>query len=219
MKHALTGAVPVMTALFLLVAVPNYAAMGNDIAGCTLLCAQSTVQEPLYPCTDVFDSYSSPVVPIVIANLCVVLHLVAAYAMFSAPVFALVEASVTKSAKLSNKTAIAFRVIWRICYIATLGLLGGIAPFFSSIVGLVGGLSFWPLAVGLVRCMPSTHSIKSPHSSTQPIAMWSAKHKPRPRTRTALNVVSALCLVVSILAVAGSIEGIVAGFSTYSIGF
>jgi hypothetical protein len=96
MKHALTGAVPVMTALFLLVAVPNYAAMGNDIAGCTLLCAQSTVQEPLYPCTDVFDSYSSPVVPMIIANLSVAIHLAGAHTVYAAPVFYLMETSVQR---------------------------------------------------------------------------------------------------------------------------
>jgi hypothetical protein len=97
--------------------------------------AQSTICKPLYPCTDVFDSYSSPVVPIVIANLCVVLHLAGAYALFSAPVFYLTETSVTKSAKLSNGSAIAFRVIWRTFYVALLGLLGALMPFFNAFVG------------------------------------------------------------------------------------
>jgi hypothetical protein len=49
--------------------------------------------------------------------------------------------------------------------------------------------------------------------------MWSAKHKPGLWTRIALQTVSAVCFVVSLLAVAGSIEDIVDGFDDYSIGF
>ena len=103
------------------------------------------------PSTDLFDSYSSPKVPIVIANLLVVIHLAGAYAMYTAPVFYLVETSMTRATKMSNNAAVAFRVIWRVSYVAIIGLLGALMPFFNAFVGLVGGITFWPLAVGLVR--------------------------------------------------------------------
>ncbi len=58
--------------LFLLVAVPNYAAMGNTVNGY------------------LFNSYNTPSWPIIVANFCVVVHLAGAYAVFSAPFFNLV---------------------------------------------------------------------------------------------------------------------------------
>lgn len=52
-----------------------------------------------------------------------------------------------------------------------------------------------------------------------PIALWSIKHKPGMWTRIALQILSMLCLAVTIVAVVGSVQAIVADSITYHVGF
>ena len=74
-----------------------------------------------------------------------------------------------------------------------------ILPFFNSIVGLLGAFSFWPLTVYFPTEMYLVQA-KVPKFSL----MW-----------IALKLLSGFCLMVTIVAAAGSIEGIVVDLKTY----
>ena len=60
--------------------------------------------------------------------------------------------SVTKNPNLRT----AFRVLWRVGYVAIIGLLGACLPFFNDFVALLGGVAFWPLTIGLVRVLATS---------------------------------------------------------------
>lgn len=86
-----------------------------------------------------------------------------------------------------------FRLAWRSCYVIFTTILAMLFPFFNDIVGLIGAASFWPLTVYF------------------PIQMYIARSK-IPRfcfTWIWLQILSGICLVISLLAAAGSVEGLV----------
>lgn len=98
--------------------------------------------------TDLFDSYSSPAWLIVVANMCVVVHLAGAYAVFSAPFFRLVEVSALRMAKARHVSTSAgmrttIRVLWRVVYVGAIAVVAACLPFFSDFVALLGGIAFW----------------------------------------------------------------------------
>lgn len=72
-------------------------------------------------------------------------------------------------------------------------------PFFNDIMGLLGAFIFWPLTVYF------------------PVEMHIAQNRiPRfSRRWIALNVLSFVCLIVSLVAAAGSIQGIAKELKTY----
>ena len=92
-----------------------------------------------------------------------------------------------------------FRVIWRTLYVIFTAVIAMILPFFNSIVGLLGAFSFWPLTVYFPTEMYLVQA-KVPKFSL----MW-----------IALKLLSGFCLMVTIVAAAGSIEGIVVDLKTY----
>ena len=72
-------------------------------------------------------------------------------------------------------------------------VLAMIFPFFNDIVGLLGAASFWPLTV----YFPIKMHIKRKKIQTSSFKwIW-------------LNIVLVVCFIISLLAAAGSIEGIV----------
>ena len=92
-----------------------------------------------------------------------------------------------------------FRVVWRTTYVIITALIAMIFPFFNDFLGLLGAASFWPLTVYF------------------PIEMHIAQTKtPKYSFRwTMLKTLSWACLIVSIVAAAGSIQGLATDVKTY----
>lgn len=92
-----------------------------------------------------------------------------------------------------------FRLVWRTTYVILTAVIAMIFPFFNDILGLIGAISFWPLTVFfpvemyIVRTDTQKYSVK-----------W-----------IALRAMSLGCLVVSILAAAGSVQGLVQDVKSY----
>ncbi|OWM71325.1 hypothetical protein CDL15_Pgr011454 [Punica granatum] len=84
-----------------------------------------------------------------------------------------------------------FRLIWRTVYVIITALLAMIFPFFNDFLGLIGAASFWPLTVYF------------------PVEMHIARTKMKKYsfTWTWLKILSWGCLVVTLVAAAGSVQG------------
>ena len=74
-----------------------------------------------------------------------------------------------------------------------------ILPFFNDILGLLGAAAFWPLTVYFPIQMHITREKIQPYRWKW---IW-------------LNVLVVVCLIISLLAAAGSIEGIVKDLNTF----
>ncbi|KAF5739821.1 Amino acid permease 6 [Tripterygium wilfordii] len=92
-----------------------------------------------------------------------------------------------------------FRLVWRTAYVIVTAVVAMILPFFNDFVGLIGAASFWPLTVYF------------------PIEMYIARSKMKKFsfTWTWLKILSWACLVVSLVAAAGSIQGMVNSLRSY----
>lgn len=86
-----------------------------------------------------------------------------------------------------------FRLCFRSLYVGTTTGVGMLFPYFNQVLGVVGALIFWPLAVYF------------------PVEMYIAQRKVRALTPlwVALEAFSAACLVVSAVTFVGSLEGII----------
>ena len=92
-----------------------------------------------------------------------------------------------------------FRLVWRTAYVVITTLVAMIFPFFNTILGLIGAASFWPLTVYF------------------PVEMHIAQTKVKkysPRW-IGLKMLCWVCLIVSLLAAAGSIAGLISSVKTY----
>lgn len=92
-----------------------------------------------------------------------------------------------------------FRLIWRTAYVIVTAVVAMIFPFFNDFLGLIGALAFWPLTVYF------------------PVEMYIAQAKvPRFSTMWAwLKILSMVCLVVSIAAACGSVQGLIHSLKGY----
>ncbi|GFQ06945.1 amino acid permease 6 [Phtheirospermum japonicum] len=189
MKKASFVGVSTTTIFYVLCGCVGYAAFGNDAPGNFLTG---------------FGFYE-PFWLIDFANVCIAVHLVGAYQVFAQPIFGFVEKScsekwpgnkfITAEHKLLNGsyTINVFRLLWRTVYVVLTAVIAMIFPFFNGFVGLIGAASFYPLTVYF------------------PIEMYIAQAK-IPKfsfTWTWLKILSWACLVVSLVAAAGSIQGLV----------
>lgn len=91
-----------------------------------------------------------------------------------------------------------FRMVWRTVYVIFTVVIAMIFPNFNDVVGLLGAASFWPLTVFF------------------PIEMYIAQTKiPKfSSTWIWMQVLSFVCLIISLLAAAGSIHGLVKHLET-----
>ncbi|XP_020206940.1 amino acid permease 3 [Cajanus cajan] len=149
-----------------------------------------------------------------IANVAIVVHLVGAYQVYCQPLFSFVEK--TASEKFPNSDFVnkeisvpifgckpfklnMFRVIWRTIFVIISTLLSMLLPFFNDIVGLMGAVGFWPLTVYFPVEMYITQ---------KNIPKWTTKW-------ICLQVLSAACLVITLVAAAGSIAGVIDDLKVY----
>ncbi|KAH7442283.1 hypothetical protein KP509_03G080300 [Ceratopteris richardii] len=198
MRKATSVGIGVTTIFYMLSGCVGYAAFGNDAPGNILMG---------------FESYG-PYWLIDFANACVVVHLVGAYQVFSQPVYACVEEFVYEGSSGSGfiyKEFVLslpmdwtyrfniFQLLWRSAFVVACTLVAMLLPFFNDILGILGALGFWPLTV------------------YYPVEMFIAQMQVRKWTKEwlTLQVVSATCLLISVAAAIGSIEGVIQDLKVY----
>ncbi|QCE16016.1 amino acid permease 6-like [Vigna unguiculata] len=196
-KSSLIG-ILTTTLFYVLCGCLGYAAFGNDAPGNFLTG---------------FGFYE-PFWLIDIANICIAVHLVGAYQVFCQPIFGFVEK--WSKEKWSNSEFINaehevklplcgiysvnfFRLVWRTAYVIVTAVLAMLFPFFNDFLGLIGSVSFWPLTVYF------------------PIEMYikQSNMKKFSFTWTWLKILIWVCLIVSLIAAAGSIQGLVQDLRKY----
>ncbi|XP_024980291.1 amino acid permease 6-like [Cynara cardunculus var. scolymus] len=196
MKRASTIGIATSTVLYMLCGALGYAAFGNDASGNYLTG---------------FGFYE-PFWLVDIGNLCVVVHLLGAYQVIIQPFFAFVESwshskwpesrFITKEYNFIGIYRInLFRLSWRTVYVILATLVAMIFPFFNSFLGLIGAGTYWPMTVYF------------------PIEMHISKAKIERNSFTWiwLKILSFTCLIVAVLAAAGSIRGLVVSVSTFKL--
>ncbi|XP_066393231.1 amino acid permease 6-like [Miscanthus floridulus] len=195
MKKASFIGVSTTTMFYMLCGVLGYAAFGNDAPGNFLTG---------------FGFYD-PFWLIDVGNVCIAVHLIGAYQVFCQPIYQFVEAWARSrwpdAAFLNTEHTVAggrfsvspFRLVWRTAYVVVTALVAMVFPFFNDFLGLIGAVSFWPLTVYF------------------PIQMYMAQAKTRRFSPawTWMNVLSYACLFVSLLAAAGSVQGLVKDLKGY----
>ncbi|CAM8937313.1 unnamed protein product [Rhodiola kirilowii] len=192
MKKATKSAILVTTIFYLCCGCFGYAAFGNAAPG-NLLTG--------------FGFYE-PYWLIDFANACIVLHLVGGYQVFSQPVFAFAETRIKKifpDNGFINKVhtlnlPFLFRVqisVLRLCFrslyvVSTTGV-AMVFPYFNQVLGLLGGLNFWPICIYF------------------PIQMYIVQKKIQPWSSQwlGLQVFSIICFCIAAFAFIGSIQGVI----------
>ncbi|KAF3598342.1 hypothetical protein F2Q69_00036550 [Brassica cretica] len=198
MKRASLVGVSTTTFFYILCGCLGYAAFGNKAPGDFL--------------TD-FGFYE-PFWLIDFANACIAFHLIGAYQVFAQPIFQFVEKRCNRNWPdnkfitseysvnvlfLGKFNISLFRLVWRTAYVVITTVVAMIFPFFNAILGLIGAASFWPLTVYF------------------PVEMHIAQTKVKkysPRW-IGLKMLCWVCLIVSLLAAAGSIAGLISSVKTY----
>ncbi|KAL8509743.1 hypothetical protein ACS0TY_016813 [Phlomoides rotata] len=143
------------------------------------------------------------------ANACIVLHLVGGYQIYSQPVYAtvdnwfdeqysdntLVNRQYTLKLPLLPSLSLNFqRLCSRTAYVASTTAIAMIFPYFNEILGVLGAINFWPLAIYF------------------PVEMILRRKNIEPWTRNwiLLRAFSIVCFVLTVFAFIASVEGLVA---------
>ncbi|PUZ60305.1 hypothetical protein GQ55_4G113100 [Panicum hallii var. hallii] len=195
MKKATLLGVSTTTAFYMLAGCLGYAAFGNAAPGNILTG---------------FGFYE-PYWLIDFANVCIVVHLVGAYQVFSQPIFAAVETAaaahwpnskfVTREHPLvaGRFNINMLRVTWRTVFVVVSTVLAIVMPFFNDILGFLGAIGFWPLTV------------------YYPVEMYIRQRRIQKYTTRwlALQTLSFLCFLVSLASAVASIEGVTESLKHY----
>ncbi|XP_031276134.1 amino acid permease 6-like [Pistacia vera] len=192
MKKASFVGVSVTTVFYMLCGTLGYAAFGNNAPGNFLTG---------------FGFYE-PFWLVAIANVCIVVHLVGAYQVFCQPIYNTVEKwccqrwpeseFITKGYSVTIPLCGVhniniFRLVWRTVYVTVTAVIAMIFPFFNSVLGLLGAASFWPLTVYFPIEMYISRETIGHFSFTW---LW-------------LKLLTLVCLIISLLAAAASIQGLI----------
>ncbi|CAN6450470.1 unnamed protein product [Victoria cruziana] len=192
MKQASAAAIVITTFFYLCCGCFGYAAFGNETPG-NLLTG--------------FGFYE-PYWLIDFANACIVLHLIGGYQVYSQPVFAFMERWL--SSKYPNQGFINkfytikipclppyrtnfFRICFRTAYVASTTGIAMLFPYFNEVLGVLGALNFWPLAIYFPVQM---------YFVQKKVRRWSQKW-------VVMQSFSLICLSVSLFSLVGSIEGLI----------
>ncbi|MBA0728076.1 hypothetical protein Golax_001011 [Gossypium laxum] len=142
------------------------------------------------------------------ANMCIVLHLVGGYQVYSQPLFANVEKWVSvkfpdsgiihKDFKLKLPLLPAFKLnVLRLCFrtifVASTTIIAMLFPYFNQVLGVLGGIYFWPLSIYFPVQM---------YFKQRNVEAWSLKW-------VMLQSFSLVCLPLTLFALVGSIEGLI----------
>ncbi|XP_027329841.1 probable amino acid permease 7 isoform X4 [Abrus precatorius] len=192
MKKASMIAILITTFFYLCCACFGYAAFGDQTPG-NLLTG--------------FGFYE-PYWLIDFANACIVLHLVGGYQIYSQTIYG--AADRWGARKYPNSDFVnnlyqlklpllpafqinMFRLCFRTAYVISTTGLAILFPYFNQVLGVLGALSFWPLAIYFPVEM---------YFVQKKIEAWSSKW-------IVLRVFSFVCLLMSLLGLVGSLEGII----------
>ncbi|GLU16003.1 hypothetical protein SLE2022_324530 [Rubroshorea leprosula] len=198
MKRASGIGILTTTTFYVLCGCFGYAAFGND-APKNFLCG--------------FGFYE-PSWLIDLANVCIVIHLIVAYQLSCQPLFQIVESRCSEKWRenkfITEEHEIRilffgayhfnfFRLVWRTAYVIVTVVVTMIFPFLNDFAGLIRAASFWLLTVYF------------------PIEMHIARTKMQKYSCTwiSLKVLSWACMIVSLVAAAGSVEGLVQSLKVY----
>ncbi|ONK80767.1 uncharacterized protein A4U43_C01F21510 [Asparagus officinalis] len=191
MKKASFIGVSTTTTFYFLCGCLGYAAFGNKAPGNILTG---------------FGFYE-PFWLIDLANICVIIHLVGAFQVYSQPLFAAFETWTARkypdvkfltheiplitSKRLKFKLNM-FRLVWRTIFVVLCTVLAIVFPFFNDVVGFIGAVGFWPLTVYF------------------PIEMYIQQKKIRKYSGKwiSMQLLSIVCLLVTLAATIGSVEGV-----------
>ncbi|KAG2389891.1 Amino acid permease 3 Amino acid transporter [Vigna angularis] len=149
-----------------------------------------------------------------IANVAIVVHLVGAYQVECQPLFQFIEKLAAQ--KFPDSDFIRkefevpipgckpfklnlFRLVWRTIFVICCTVMAMLLPFFNDIVGLIGAIAYWPLTVYFPVEMYIVQT---------KIPKWSTKW-------ICLEMLSAACFVLAMVAAVGSIAGVLDGLKVY----
>ncbi|KAL6778543.1 Amino acid permease 5 [Auxenochlorella protothecoides] len=151
-------------------------------------------------CGNIISCFTTPVWLIRATNIFVLIHMLPAYQVFSQPLFEFLQRQMASVKAFPPWVAsVAFRIVFRSAYVAFVAFISVCLPFFSDIVGLIGAIGFWPATV------------------FYPIEMYIRYRKPGPTARYALEALNVLCFLVTVCAIAGSVQLIVADSADYEV--
>ncbi|OIW14578.1 hypothetical protein TanjilG_32920 [Lupinus angustifolius] len=199
MKKANALGITTMTILFLLCGGLGYAAFGDDTPGNILTG---------------FGFYE-PFWLVALGNVFIVIHIVGAYQLMAQPLFRVVEMGANvmwshsdfikkdHSFKLGSLkfSFNSFRLVWRTIFVIVATIVAMAMPFFNEFLALLGAIGFWPLIVFFPIQM---------HIAQKSIKRISLKW-------FMLQLLSLICLLVSLAAAVGSIRGIAQNINKYKI--
>ncbi|KAK4278226.1 hypothetical protein QN277_016100 [Acacia crassicarpa] len=192
MKKASFISVLITTFFYLCCGCFGYAAFGSDTPG-NLLTG--------------FGFYE-PYWLIDFANACIVVHLVGGYQIYSQPIFAAADRFCSRRFPNSNfvnklypvKLPLLpvfqlslFRLCFRTVYVVFTTGIAILFPYFNQVLGVLGALNFWPLTIYFPVEM---------YFVRKKIGAWTTKW-------IVLRSFSLVCLIVSVLGLVGSIEGVI----------
>ncbi|XP_027904180.1 amino acid permease 4-like [Vigna unguiculata] len=195
MKKATKLSIAVTTTFYMLCGCTGYAAFG-DLAPGNLLAG---------------FGYHKLFWLIDMANAAIVIHLVGAYQVYAQPLFAFVEKETAKRwPKIDKEFKISvpglrpykqniFSLVWRTVFVIITTVISMLLPFFNDVLGVIGALGFWPLTVYFPVEM---------YILQKRIPKWSM-------TWISLQLMSVVCLIVSILAGLGSVVGVLLDLKRY----
>ncbi|KAH0469229.1 hypothetical protein IEQ34_002461 [Dendrobium chrysotoxum] len=192
MKRASLHGIGVTTIFYVSVGCIGYAAFGNKAPG------------------NILTGFYEPFWLVDIANVAVIVHLIGAFQVYGQPIYAKYENYLSKKWPESvffhkvymlplpfcKTRAFHFtlcKLILRSAFVVVTILTAMMLPFFNAVVGLLGAIAFWPLTVHF------------------PVSMYMAQAKIRRGQWqwVMLSCLSAIALLVSVLAAAGSIVDII----------
>ncbi|KAH7674260.1 Amino acid transporters domain-containing protein [Dioscorea alata] len=192
MKKASMASILITTFFYLCCGCFGYAAFGNTTPG-NLLTG--------------FGFYE-PYWLVDFANVCIIVHLVGGYQVYSQPIFAFFDRWFTK--KFPNSWFInkaytiklpalppyrltLFRLCFRTLFVASTTGIAMIFPYFNDVLGILGSLNFWPLAIYF------------------PVEMYFVQRNVIPWSKNwiILQTFSLACLLISLFSLIGSVQGLI----------
>lgn len=192
MKKASMVAIFITTFFYLCCGCFGYAAFGNDTPG-NLLTG---------------FGFFEPFWLIDLANACIILHLVGGYQIYSQPIYSTADRWASRrfpnSGFVNNFYKVKlpllpgfqlnlFRFCFRTTYVISTTGLAILFPYFNQVLGVLGAINFWPLAIYFPVEM---------YFVQKKIAAWSSKW-------IVLRTFSFACFLVTVMGLIGSLEGIV----------
>ncbi|CAI9088868.1 OLC1v1023316C1 [Oldenlandia corymbosa var. corymbosa] len=191
MKKSSTASIIITTFFYMCCGCFGYAAFGDQTPGNLL---------------NGFGFYE-PYWLVDFANACIILHLVGGYQVYSQPMFALVEKwfnskypnssyarnLVLKLPMLAGFELNILRLWFRSAYVLSITGISMLFPYFNQVLGLLGALNFWCLAVYF------------------PLQMFIVQRKIDSWTRKwiLLKIFSFVLLAISVMSLIGSVKGLI----------